>query len=339
MSKQLQKWQAALEQAKPRFEAIIAQEDPATALVWVKEAGYAAKILKANTALQMCPPDSIRDAIVEVASVGLTLHPAEQLAYLVPRDGRATLNVSYKGLVRLAQISGAIEYVRANTVHEKDEFTFNGLDEKPEHRYNPFASVEDRGPIIGVYCYAKTNMGHYLADAMSVDEIEVVRKASKAPNSPAWTKWYGEMAKKAVIRRASKLWPRLAQERLAPALKVLNEQEGLDEQQLATPTEHYAAPQRKSAPAAEAAPTDDEQATIEGEFEEVEVEHIDAAPPPPDFDSPEGRVPLAAGARRVIASKLAAANVPETEMFKAFEASGWDDLAQADANSILEWIS
>jgi len=192
----------------------------------------------------MCPVDSIRDAIINAAAVGLTLHTDQKLAYLVPRDGRCTLNISYLGLVRLAQNAGAIDDVRANTVHENDVFEFRGLDEKPEHRYNPFAKPEDRGQIVGVYCYVKTNIGHYLADVMSVDEIETVRQTSKAPNSPAWKKWCGEMAKKAVINRAAKLWPRPAQERPAPAIQVLNEHDGLADDQLTKiDTEHHAAAQ------------------------------------------------------------------------------------------------
>ena len=278
----------------------------------------------------MCPVDSIRDAIINAAAVGLTLHTDQKLAYLVPRDGRCTLNISYLGLVRLAQNAGAIDDVRANTVHENDVFEFRGLDEKPEHRYNPFAKPEDRGQIVGVYCYVKTNIGHYLADVMSVDEVETVRQTSKAPNSPAWKKWCGEMAKKAVINRAAKLWPHPAQERPAPAIQVLNENDGLADDQLSRDhTEHYATPQRKSEPAtaAPAASANDEPAPIEGEFEEV------AEP------APTQAAPLTDGARRIISRKLSAANLGENDLFEAFEVGDWGDLPQNAANAILEWIA
>jgi hypothetical protein len=41
-------------------------------------------------------------------------------------------------------------------------------------------------------------------EIMSVDDFEKVRKASKAPNSPAWRDWRDEMYKKAVLRRGAK---------------------------------------------------------------------------------------------------------------------------------------
>ena len=337
MSNQLAPWVKAIEAAQPRFEAILA-ESKATALIWAKELGYARGILETNTALQMCSPGSIRDAIVNVAAIGLTLHPDEKLAYLVPRDGRATLNVSYVGMVRLATTSGAIEFVRAGIVHENDTFEFRGLDDRPEHHYNPFAKAVDRGPIKGVYCYAKLPTGAYLADAMSVEEIEVVRNTSKAPNSPAWKKWYGEMAKKAVIKRASKLWPRPAQERLAPAIRVLNEADGLADEHKAgdTAREHYAEPRRKSESPRPPKPETAEPATDEGNgLPVIDVEYMEVVEPSSANDAP----PLTDGARRLITRKLSAANLGENDLFKAFEVGDWGDLPQNAANAILEWIA
>src|SRR5690606_1820212 len=81
----------------------------------------------------------------------------------------------------------------------------------------PFA--KDRGDIIGVYVVAKTADGDYLTETMTRDEIDGIMNRSesvKAGKSTPWKTDYGEMAKKTVVKRAQKYWPKT--ERLAAAV-------------------------------------------------------------------------------------------------------------------------
>ncbi|MCQ8865521.1 recombinase RecT, partial [Escherichia coli] len=58
-------------------------------------------------------------------------------------------------------------------------------------------------------------------------EIEAVRKTSKAAFSDKgpWVNHWNEMARKTVVKRASKYWPKAS--RLDSAIHVLNEEEGV----------------------------------------------------------------------------------------------------------------
>lgn len=190
-------------------------------------------------------PRSVQFAMINVASTGLTLNPAHGYAYLVPRDGAILLDISYKGLIKIATDAGSIKWVRAECVHEYDEFTYYGPASAPEIRTNPF---KDRGPIIGAYCIAKTVDGDILTEVMDLEAIHQVRSASTAytrakPGSSKgpWESYFPEMCRKAVIKRARKTWPMTDQsERLNKAIEIANEAEGgytFDKPQIGRPTD------------------------------------------------------------------------------------------------------
>lgn len=195
---------------------------------WQEESQFALQAWYKNEMLQKCSPVSIQNAIINVAACGLTLNPANGLAFLVPEYDKATkqqacqLRISFKGLMKVAVDSGAIDWVRAEIVRERDTFDYLGPCEKPVHKMNPFS---DRGEVIGVYCIAKTGKGDYLADVMSKAEIDKIK--SKAKTQLVWNDWYEEMAKKAIIKRASKQWPAVNNaQRFTETVKRIDEVEG-----------------------------------------------------------------------------------------------------------------
>ena len=59
---------------------------------------------------------------------------------------------------------------------------------------------------------------------MSLAEIKATEATSKAKNGP-WKNFWEEMARKTIVKRASKYWPRA--ERLDNAIHVINEDEGV----------------------------------------------------------------------------------------------------------------
>src|SRR5699024_1726795 len=129
-------------------------------------------------------------------------------AYLVPRDGAIVLDISYKGLIKIATDTGSIMWARADLVYEHDEFTYHGPANMPEHKADVFR--KDRGALVGAYCIAKTCDGDVLTEVMPVEEIEKIRGKSMAyvkKKSGPWVTWFTQMVKKAVIKRASKTWP------------------------------------------------------------------------------------------------------------------------------------
>lgn len=210
-----------------------------------REASFALEILKNNSYLAQVAynnQDSLKRAIINVAAVGLTLNPVSRFAYLVPRDEKICLDVSYIGYVKLGTDTGAILWAQAKVVREKDIYEYRGAGEQPLHQYKTF---EDRGNIVGVYCMAKTVDGDYLVDEMPISEVYRIRDRysvswhahkSKGKKSP-WATDEEEMIKKTVVRRASKMWPKSAKtERLDKAIEVSNESEVVQEHEAHEPS-------------------------------------------------------------------------------------------------------
>ena len=76
------------------------------------EAGFAVQIISANSyamGIAQKNPQSLRNAVINVAALGVSLNPAEKKAYLVPRGGAICLDISYRGLAQIAVDSGAAE--------------------------------------------------------------------------------------------------------------------------------------------------------------------------------------------------------------------------------------
>ncbi len=189
-----------------------------------REAGFAIQALTANDyAMGMAVKNkqSVINAVTNIAAIGISLNPSKRQAYLVPRDGKICLDISYMGLMDLAMSTGSILWAQAELVYEQDGFALNGFDKPPTHQYNPFA--KDRGAIVGVYVVVKTPDGDYLTDCMSKDEIDAIMNRSqsvKSGKSSPWKTDYGEMAKKTVVKRAYKYWPKT--DRLDKAIHHLN---------------------------------------------------------------------------------------------------------------------
>jgi recombination protein RecT len=197
-----------------------------------REAGFAVQIVTANDYAMRIAMDnrqSVINAVTNVAAIGISLNPAKRQAYLVPRDGRICLDISYMGLLDLAIQSGSIMWGQAELVYEQDRFELQGFDKPPMHNRNPFA--KERGTIVGVYVVVKTRDGDYLTACMSIDEVYDIRNRSSAwkaweskQKKCPWVTDEGEMIKKTVIKRAYKLWPKT--DRLDTAVHFLNTEGG-----------------------------------------------------------------------------------------------------------------
>lgn len=201
------------------FTPVIADDS----VKWSKESQFAIQAFQKNDFLAKVAtsnPTSAQNAIINVAAIGITLNPASKLAYLVPRDGGVCLDISYMGLLHIAQQSGSILWGQCKLVHANDTYESNGLDKAPTHKYQSFG---DRGAIVGGYCTVKTPDGDYLTEEMSLADINKVAATSKAKKGP-WQTFWEEMARKTIVKRASKYWPKV--DRLDRAIHNLNTDAG-----------------------------------------------------------------------------------------------------------------
>jgi recombination protein RecT len=207
-----------IEQVKNQFLSVSIDKKVA----WEKEFNFAMQLLQANKYLDdiaWSNTDSLRNAIINVSAIGISLNPALKHAYLVPRDKKVCLDVSYMGLLHLACASGSIVWGQAKIVRENDNYRSMGIDKAPEHQYNPFI---DRGAIVGTYCTVKTAQGDYLTEEMSLNAVYDIRDRSMAfkKNSGPWLTDPEQMIRKTVVKRASSYWPKV--ERLDSAIQMLN---------------------------------------------------------------------------------------------------------------------
>ena len=186
---------------------------------WAKESQFAIQVLQENKSLRETAQRnqlSLQNAIINVAAVGISLNPANKHAYLVPRGNKVCLDISYMGLLHLAMATGSIMFAECNLVYANDEFKRVGVGMAPVFNVQEFT---DRGAVVGAYCTVKTRDGDYLTEVMSLAEIKETESTSKAMNGPWKTHW-GEMARKTVVKRASKYWPKV--DRLDEAIHHLN---------------------------------------------------------------------------------------------------------------------
>lgn len=217
-------WKAALIGARERFVAIASHDQ---VVDWQRESMFALQALERNDYLRQMAeqnPTSLRNAIINVAACGISLNPVSQYASLVPRDGSVCLDVQYRGFIKIATDAGSILFAKAELVHQADKFTYAGPLAQPHHEADPFS--KDRGPMIGVYCVAKTASGDYLTECMSAEEVLKIKDRSPAwmrKKSGPWKTDEGEMWKKTVIKRARKTWPETKNERQAQRLQLAAE--------------------------------------------------------------------------------------------------------------------
>lgn len=197
-----------------------------------REAEFAVQHLQNNSYLcnmAMKNQESLVNAVKNVAAIGISLNPAEKHAYLVPRDGKCMLDISYQGLMWLAMDAGAIVWAQAKIVYSSDQYENTGLNSQPHHKYNPFN--KNRGDKIGAYVTVKTADGDYLTHEMPIDDIYAIRGRSqsfKGGKSSPWKTDEDQMILKTVVKQGSKYWPKVG--RLNTASQYLNSKmnEGID---------------------------------------------------------------------------------------------------------------
>jgi len=144
----------------------------------------------------------------------LELNPDRKFAYIVPRGGLPTLEISYLGFLNIIYKSGEIQDIYADVVYEDetDNFSFKsgGIRELVHFPKILFESQRTKGEhnkIVGAYSIIIKKDGTKCPVLMSISELNQARKASKSntesPDS-VWSKWKPEMYKKVVIKRGVK---------------------------------------------------------------------------------------------------------------------------------------
>ena len=179
--------------------------------------------------LQQCSPLSLFTAVVNAAELGLDFTPSKGAAYIVKFGDKATFMPGYRGFIDLAKRTGDVKKIEAVIVRENDRFEIQyGLNPDIDHKP---PKKGERGQLIGVYAVATFKDGEKQFDYMTREEIDAIRKRSKASGSGPWVTDYEEMARKTVVRRLFKYLPS-SSDLLDKALEADNEAIGFGEIEL-----------------------------------------------------------------------------------------------------------
>ena len=188
--------------------------------------------LSRNPSLLRCTPRSVLVGVMEAAGLGLDATGGSLgQAYLVPYRNRknstmeAQLIIGYRGLITLARRSGEIVSIDAKLIYEDDEFEIEyGLEPILKHKPN-LKAERDTSKIVAGYCVAKFKDGGSHLEVMTKPEIDAIRKRSRASDNGPWNTDYEMMARKTVVRRASKYWPLSTEEKMNQAFDIENRAE------------------------------------------------------------------------------------------------------------------
>ncbi len=156
-------------------------------------------------ALLDCDLLSVVNAVMEACNMGLEIG---REAHLVPFKGKCILIPDYRGIVNNAVRAGVVKYADSRVVHAGDLFKVVLGSAEPQIIHEPdVTAARNDATITHVYAVARLPDGSPKFDWMSREEVDKVRASSRAANDGPWVTWYGEQAKKTVVKRTFKLVP------------------------------------------------------------------------------------------------------------------------------------
>ena len=179
-----------------------------------------------NPLLMECTPASILGSCFIAAQLGLEPNTPLGHCYFIPyRNSKnntreCQFQMGYRGYADLVHRSGLVRSMYMRCVHTTDTFEYElGLDPMMKHIPDPDfnGDLQDRATILGAYAVAELLNGGRQFYYMPRNEIDAVRRISKARDGEAWTNYYGAMAMKSAFIRLAKLLPCSIE--LADALK------------------------------------------------------------------------------------------------------------------------
>lgn len=154
-----------------------------------------------NLALSVCTPNSVANALLEMAIMGL--NPAKTQCYFVIYGKELTLMPSYFGKITALKRIDGVEDINAQVIYEGDEIDYeinsDGSISNIEH-HQEFKNIKE-DKIIGGYCVIKYKDKEYatISTFEQIQEAWNMSKMSKDKN-----KFKSEFVKRTMINKAIK---------------------------------------------------------------------------------------------------------------------------------------
>lgn len=174
---------------------------------------FAASVLdlySTDTALQKCEPGKVFAECLKAVSLKLPINKQLGFAYIIPYGDVPTFIIGYKGLLQLAQRTGAYRYINTDVVYEGELKSVDKLTGSVD------LSGERTGDnIIGYFAYIQTVSGFEKALYWSKEKVmahALRHSKSYARGNPIWKENFNEMAQKTVLRNLLSKWSPLSVE-------------------------------------------------------------------------------------------------------------------------------
>ncbi|MFI1182591.1 recombinase RecT [Streptomyces sp. NPDC020799] len=162
-----------------------------------------------------CTQDSFAGALMTCSALGLEPGGVSGEAYLLPfwnkraRSYEVQLVIGYQGMIKLFWQHPLAAGLDTHTVYEGDEFEYEyGLEPRLTHRP---ARGSAKGEPTHYYAVARLANGGSAFVVLDVEDVEAIRKRSKAKDFGPWSTDYDAMARKTCIRQLFKLLPKSAE--------------------------------------------------------------------------------------------------------------------------------
>jgi len=188
-------------------------------------------------ALEVCSHDSIVKSLLDMTLQGLS--PAKDQCYFIVYGKELQMQRSYFGTVAAVKRLDGVKKVRAEVVHEKDDFEI-GANEDMElvvKRFVPKFKNQDN-QIIGAFAMIKTDEGTDFT-VMTKKEIDQSWAQTRQKNNKVQQNFSQQMAKRTVLNRAAKMFINTSDDSdlLTGAINDTKSNEYDDERRDVTPVE------------------------------------------------------------------------------------------------------
>lgn len=163
-----------------------------------REVEFATSIIRQDKDLQKCSFESVKSAIENAISIGITLNPSLNLSYLKADGENCTLDFTYLGLTAILKKYNLVQFMDAVIVYEDDFFEEDMMSFSIKHI--PSHSDKEDKKIKGVYSRAIDMNGRTIVSPLYLPS-EADKAGEMSNNKLFWRNWKTEAYKKFAIRR------------------------------------------------------------------------------------------------------------------------------------------
>jgi recombinational DNA repair protein RecT len=245
MSKELEVIRKNIELTRPDFDKL-----NLNGLNFFKEVEFACQILAKNSYLAGANPQSIQNAVKNVALIGSSLNPVLKYCYLIPRkekiNGQSVLccvvDPSYIGMVKILTDTGSVVAISSTIVYEKEIHTLKIQEGAGGYATHKPHFADNPGKPLACYTIAVLPSGLKFVGLIRPFEWEDIMNRSEAvkayktkeakgekPHPTPWHSDKSEMIRKTAIKNIYKYLPKTKRaEMIANALDLDNQNNGIN---------------------------------------------------------------------------------------------------------------